>query len=310
MGGILVVGTAMIDVIAPLIEGFKPGANYIVEVGSCYGGGGANVAYYLAKLGDRVGLVSGLGTDPLGRAYEEYLRRLGVELYLARGSRTGILIGLTFNDGDRSFLADPGANNEINGELVNKAIAEFDPDVVVVHGYMLSTQHGRSTALRAAAAVSEYGFKLVFDPAYFNMNQEELKTALKILESTYAVTPNEAEAQTLASIKDPVIAASKLAREYSITVYLKRGSRGATLVSERGIIAHANPPTVKVVNSVGSGDTFTAVVAHGILRRQDPRVVLEQATHMASKTATCKCPQCDILNPVQPPYIRSIGNPE
>ncbi len=287
------VGTLMVDIVAPWVDGFKPGANYIVEVESCFGGGGGNVAYHLAHLKDEVALVAGLGRDPLGQAYEDSLRRLGVRLYLARGPRTGVLIAITFKGGERSFLADPGANASVNREIVLEAIEDFKPDIIVLHGYLLVNSASREALLEAAKASEKLGVRIVFDPAYYNMNRVELEAALTLLKYTHIIVPNEDEVKVLAGMQDPLKAARMIAGRYNATVYLKRGSKGATLVNARKVI-HAYPPPVDLVNTVGSGDAFTAMIAHGLLHRWTPEKMLKNATYIASQIARCKCPQCNL----------------
>ncbi len=291
MSGVLVAGTLMIDIVAPWIRDLEPGANYTVSLESCYGGGGGNVAYHLATMGGSVALVSGLGEDPLGRAYRERLETLGVRLYLTHDSRTGMLVALTFGDGERSFLADPGANTLIDQGLVREAIIDYRPSVVVVHGYLLASPRPRDAAIEAARVASRQGAVVVFDPGYYNMSREELRAATEILGYSSVVVPNEAEAVALAGAGSPVEAAYSLVEEYGVVVYLKMGGQGAMLVTPEGGTREL-PPRVELVNTVGSGDAFTAVVAHGLLHGWSHRRILAEATRRGARVAQCKCPQC------------------
>ncbi len=291
MGGVLVVGTLMIDVVAPWLEGMEPGANYTATLESCYGGGGGNVAYHLASMGGEAALASGLGGDPLGRAYEERLAGLGVRLYLARGGRTGVLVALTTGSGERTFIADPGANTLIDEDLVAQAIEDYRPGVVVVHGYLLASPGPRRAALYAARVASGAGARVVFDPGYYNMGPVELEVAREILRHTDVLVPNEEEAKVLAGTGDPVEAAQQVSEEYGLVVYLKMGARGAALVGD-GVFLHASPPPVRLVNTVGSGDAFTAVVSLGLSMGWESRAVLRRATERATSVAGCACPQC------------------
>ena len=291
MGGVLVVGTLMIDIVAPWIRGLEPGANYTASLESCYGGGGGNVAYHLASMGSSVALVSGLGDDPLGRAYRERLEALGIRLYLARGPRTGMLVAVAFDGGERSFIADPGANMLVTPGLVEQALGDYRPRVVVVHGYLLASPGARDAAVEAARLASGMGALVVFDPGYYNMGPSELEAARRILEHAGVVVPNEAEAMSLAGAGDPVEAARVLAREHGASVFLKMGARGAVLV-ERGRELQVPAPRVEVANTVGCGDAFTAVVAYGLAQGWNGGRVLEEATRRGALVAGCRCPQC------------------
>ncbi len=288
---ILVYGTLMIDVVAPMPLGYRPGGNYIAGIRVCYGGGGGNVAYYLAKLGAVTAVAGALGVDPLGRAYEERLQSLGVKLYLARQGSTGIVVALTHEEGERGFIADPGANRHATSDLVVEALQDFKPQVLVIHGYLLAVPDTRWHAVEAARAAAKRGVKIVFDPGYPNMGPEELEAAIEIARLSTLITPNEEEAKSLSAFNNESSASQSEKLKYKI-VALKKGWRGARLYAAGRLVAEARPPPARVVNTVGAGDAFTAAAAHSIAVGEEPARLLQRAVTLGAKATTCPCPQC------------------
>jgi len=288
---VLVYGTLMVDVVAPLPEGYRPGGNYVAGVRVCYGGGGGNAAYYLALQGASTALAGALGGDPLGRAYEERLAGLGVRLYLARGAGTGVVVALTHEGGERGFIADPGANRLASSGLVAEALDDFKPDVLVIHGYLLAAPETRWSAVEAAREAARRGVKIVFDPGYPNMGPEELEAAREIARLSSLVTPNEEEAKTLAGSHDTDTAAAELSLK-SKAVALKMGWRGARAYVAGKPVASAEPPRVNVVNTVGAGDAFTAAASYSLARGEPLSELLKRAVVMGARATTCPCPQC------------------
>ncbi len=288
---VLVYGTLMVDIVAPLPRGYRPGGNYVAGMRVCYGGGGGNVAYYLSLLGAEVAVAGALGADPLGRAYEERLSTAGARLYLARGGSTGVVVALTHEDGERGFIADPGANRYATLRVALEALDDFKPQVMVIHGYLLALPETRGAAVEAARAAAERGVKLVFDPGYPNMGPEELGASRKIAGLATLLTPNEEEAKALTGSHDSHTAAAMLSLKSGL-VALKMGWRGARAYAAGKPVAEAKPPKVDVVNTVGAGDAFTAAASYSLALAEPPKAMLERAVSLGTRATTCQCPQC------------------
>ena len=91
------------------------------------------------------------------------------------------------------------------------------------------------------------------------MNEEELPIILNLLEIE--------DSQAISSTKEIL---QRLAEEYSMKlIALTRGEKGSFLLSGNESSNHSGFQ-VKVVDTVGAGDAFTAAVVVGLLNKMDP----------------------------------------
>ena len=112
---IVVLGDLMLDVVlAPArrarIGDRRPGSGALVQ-----GGSAATTARWLGRLGARSSLIASVGRDAAGRALVEAVRSDGVTPRVVRvaGARTGRIGVLVAPDGERSFVADRGAADQL-----------------------------------------------------------------------------------------------------------------------------------------------------------------------------------------------------
>lgn len=71
-------------------------------------------------------------------------------------------------------------------------------------------------------------------------------------------------------------------------IFITRGEKGGSLFTSDGHFVHARMPRVKVVDTTGCGDAFTAAIVSGILNDFSDKNMLEYAVRLASKVATFK----------------------
>lgn len=154
---IVVVGDLMEEVIARLTGPLEHGSDTAATITRHGGGGGANVAAWLAVAGAPVALVSRAGDDEAAVAAEAALVRAGVETHIARDRvrPTGTCLVLVDATGERTMVPDRAAND---------ALAPSDvPDELLapgrhlhVSGYVLlhagSRPAGEAALRRARAA--------------------------------------------------------------------------------------------------------------------------------------------------------------
>lgn len=85
---------------------------YIASHRVYFGGGGANVAATIARLGGEVTLISSVGSDFPGSDYDRWLASIGVrrELFVVSGKRTPTAYVYTDDAGDQITFFDWGAS--------------------------------------------------------------------------------------------------------------------------------------------------------------------------------------------------------
>jgi ribokinase len=100
------------DVVVVLAGEPTPGSDRPATIRTGGGGAGANVAVHLARLGTAVVLAGCTGDDAAGRGLAAELAAAGVALRLrtVAGAATGTIVSLVEPGGQRSMLADRGAN--------------------------------------------------------------------------------------------------------------------------------------------------------------------------------------------------------
>lgn len=120
---ILVIGDLVLDAVLVPARPLERGTDVPGRVVLRQGGSAANTARWLARLGARTILVAAVGRDRIGRALVEAVRGDGVTPRVARivGLRTGRIGVLVTPDGERSFVADRGAADQLAPEHLKAA---------------------------------------------------------------------------------------------------------------------------------------------------------------------------------------------
>ncbi len=107
---IVVVGDIAVDIVSMLQSPLARGSDAAAEVRLMPGGSGANVAVWLARLGQDATFVGRIGDDMFGRWLLDDLVAEGVEpgLVVDRARRTGVIQVLVEPGGERTMVPDRG----------------------------------------------------------------------------------------------------------------------------------------------------------------------------------------------------------
>jgi len=270
-----VVGDVATDVVAVLSGAPAPGSDRPAAIRSRGGGAGANVAVHLAQLGVPVVLAGCIGDDAAGAGLAAELGAAGVQLALRTvpGAATGTIVSLVEPDGQRSMLADRGANLALRPEDVPPP-----PPGGHLHlsGYTLLDPGPRTAGLAAMEAAVAAGCTVSVDPAStgplaaYGVDRWLADTALATL-----LLPNAEEARLLTGCADPADAARALAERHAV-VAVSLGADGA-LWATRAELVHRPAHETVVVDTTGAGDAFAAGLLAAWLTTPgvDPAVALD-----------------------------------
>ena len=278
---VVVVGDVCTDVVALLAGAPAPGSDRPAAITTRGGGAGANVAAHLAALGTPVLLAGSVGDDLPGQALCRELADGGVTLAVRTvpGAATGTIVSLVEPDGERSMLADRGANLALQPTDV-----PVPPPGGHLHlsGYTLLDAGPRRAGLAALAAAREAGCTVSVDPAStgplagYGVSRWLADTAAATL-----LLPNADEARLLTGATDPARAARALARRYPVVV-VTLGAEGA-LWAAGDVLVHRPAHPADVVDTTGAGDAFTAgVLSVWTAGRPDPVEALEAGLRRAA----------------------------
>ena len=235
------------------------------------GSSSAIVAHNLAALGSRVGFITKVGDDALGKMAMERLGAGGVDLsrvVRAEGAASGVTVILP-HERERHILTYLGTISELRFE-------ELDLE------YLASARHFHLSSLFLQRALAPRVPEL-----FRQMKSAGLTTSLDTnddpddrwegaLDATLPyvdiLLPNEREAMKMARANDLESAVVRLSERVK-TVVVKMGSRGAIAI-QGGQRCTAPAAKVRVVDPVGAGDSFDAGFLHQFLGGADLQTCL------------------------------------
>lgn len=247
-----------------VVPGFKPGAVFRpASQLAAPGGKGVNVARAVHVLGGQA-LCAGFIGGGTGRQLAELAEREGLNAawtWIAGETRTCIIV------------ADPDAEATVineNGPVVTAVEwARLEADIL--------RESARSSAVCFSGSLPQGAPPEVFArllrtlreagrTVWVDTSGAALAAALTVPGLNIKVNDEEAGAALELAVQDIGSAASAAAelraRGVAIAV-LTLGGQGAVLAHEAGCW-HAQPPPVKVMSSVGSGDSFLAGLVQGL----------------------------------------------
>jgi ribokinase len=287
MDPVVVVGDVATDVVAVLDGVPAPGSDRPASIRSRGGGAGANVAVHLAQLGLPVVLAGCVGDDLAGAGLLAELTAAGVGLRLrtVAGAATGTIVSLVEPGGQRSMLADRGANLELRPDDVPSPSPSGH---LHLSGYTLLDPGPRAAGLAALAAAAAAGATVSVDPAStgplarYGVDRWLVDTA-----AATVLLPNADEARLLTGCADVAVAARALAARHPI-VAVSLGPDGALWAAGRDLVHRPAHPTV-VVDTTGAGDAFAAglLAAWLTVPTIDPADALDAGLARAAEVVRC-----------------------
>jgi ribokinase len=254
-------------VVAVLAGVPAPGSDRPADISTRGGGAGANVAVHLAQLGTDVVLAGCVGDDAPGTALAAELTAAGVRLALrtVRGVPTGTIVSMVEPDGQRSMLADRGANLHLRPDDVP---APAPGSHLHLSGYTLLDPGPRAAGMAALEAAVAAGCTVSVDPASTGpLTRYGVERWLADTAPATVLLPNAEEARLLTGCADVTDAARALARQH-LVVAVSLGADGALWASGEDLVHRPAHPT-RVVDTTGAGDAFAAGLLAAWLRTAD-----------------------------------------
>jgi sugar/nucleoside kinase (ribokinase family) len=226
------------------------------------GGSTSITAHNLSVLGSKVGLITRVGSDPLGAIALDRLRAAGVDLSCITHSTkfsTGLSV-LLQHAARRRILTYAGAMGEMS-------FADLDLEYLASarHFHLCSffLQRGWVTQIpQALRQLKRAGLTISLDTNDDPADRwgDGIHEALRFVD---IFLPNEREACKIAGVDDVEEALLGLAERVP-NVVVKLGMQGAMAIS-KGHRYSAPAEKVQVVDAVGAGDSFNAGFLHRYL---------------------------------------------
>jgi len=250
------------------------------------GSSSAIFAHNLAVLGTRVGMVSKIGADSLGKMALDWLADAGVDLTRVRiaasGPGTGITVILA-QPSHRFILTYPGTMFEFSH-------ADLDLDYIFSarHLHLSSYFLHRALRPRIADLFREAKAKGLSTSLDTNDDPEGKwgSDLLDVLPFVDIFFPNEREAKKVAGTDDVKQAIDRLAQLCKFVV-VKLGLHGA--VARKGTEEWRRAGLrVASLDQVGAGDSFDAGFIHRYLQGGSPQECLDYADVAGAFSTTCE----------------------
>jgi sugar/nucleoside kinase (ribokinase family) len=264
----------------------EPEREFLIEGFSLtLGSSSAIFAHNLAALGTSVGMISKIGSDPLGKIALDRLAAGSVDITHVRTSRdtpTGLSVILT-QGGQRVILTYPGTMFELSYDDL-----DFDYIHSARHLHISSFFLHRALRPRIADIFREAKSKGLTTSLDTNDDPEDKwddhDELLKVFGFVDTLFVNERESKKLTRTDDASDALAKLAQAVK-RVVVKLGAQGASV--REGSAEWIRPAlAVDVVDAVGAGDSFDAGYIHRLLQGDPEEKCLEYATAAGALSTT------------------------
>lgn len=278
------IGDLMLDIVAQI-----PTSPHELHLGndtrtviSTHGGGaGGNVASWLAVLGNDVTMVGRIGNDAAGAAITAEFDALGISYrdIVKDGLHTGVVICLVDPSGERTMLADNGANA---GLSIDDLPALDGVDAIYITGYAPLAPLSRIGVLEMVRTINARGIPIFFDPATVGgMKDVPIDEILSWCSLMNTLIMNEEEAIYLSGSSD-LEAALEFFLEYAERAIIKRGSQGAIGLERGGEIISVGTRATQVIDTTGAGDSFAAGFIDSITSESNFAQAIERASAVAA----------------------------
>jgi len=267
---VLVVGLAVADFLFQLPQMPDRAEKYVADDAAMVGGGGAaNAAVAITRLGATARLGARVGDDLIGNYIVSNLEAAGVDCTLVHQSEKGVSAFssvLVDSSGERQIVNFRGRNLSDN----TQALHQITVDAVLAD---TRWEAGTVAALRRAR---ELGVPAVLD-AEAPVSRRTIEHASHVAFSRQGLTD-------FTGITDLPTALQSVSADYPVWMCVTDGAQGV-LYTHRGEIVHEPVVDVDVVDTLGAGDVwhgaFTCCLAQG-LNEVD-------ALRFANAAATLKC---------------------
>jgi fructokinase len=259
------------------------------------GGAPFNFAYHLKNFGFNVRFISRIGMDDAGK---EILHKLE----LARFNLDDIQIDEVHPTGRVNVQLDRRGGPRF--DIISDVAYDYIDFIPEYHSILINTAQmvyfGTLVQRSKAGCENLQEFISHNEPETINFYDINLRPGCysnviieKSLSKTDILKLSSDELDTLKQMlslkmnKDKLV--DHIMEKYSISsVSLTKGELGSELFTEQGCFDSKPAEAISVVDSVGAGDAYAAMLAAGLLKKWQPKQILERALLFASRVCEIK----------------------
>jgi len=282
----------------------------ILPTGAVVGGGPANTAKALARLGYEVDFIDGISTDAYGVSARKELSRDGVGLALSLTSDKPTCTATVTLDSKGSasyeFLIDNTATFDFNSSWLPDP-ERLKPSVLHIGTLVTIIEPGASVLFDWAVKVGEFA-PIVFDPnVRGSVMADRAKYAAAVekwVSISSVVKVSDDDIAWLYPSDSLDVVAHRWIDAGVSAVVITRGAKGLIGFTSSGM-EEVDGVKVDVVDTVGAGDTVGAIVVEGIIKHSVHGLqgqVLNALLHKAAIAAGITCSRAG----AQPPRVHEL----
>ncbi|MDD1777747.1 MAG: carbohydrate kinase family protein [Candidatus Helarchaeota archaeon] len=265
----LAIGAALIDMVA-LIEKFPKVDQevFVPRLEMMGGGSAANFAVACARMGLKTGFVGKLGRDAFGERLIQDFKKDNVEtekIVFSSDSPTGMCYAAVDKSGNRILYAFSGAANELQpGDLDGEYLKSFQ-------AIYLANLKNLDPLTKAAELVQGTKTRVCLNPGSLIVDQG-LKACENLLKLTQIFIGSQGEVKQLFQTANLLRGLERLLNYVEIAA-VTQGAQGS-LIATKDFQIKIPAEKVKVIDTTGAGDAFSAGFMYGLLRTNfDPSKV-------------------------------------
>ncbi len=273
-------GMVVADHLCPPLS-HLPRAGELIEVNEMVlniGGGAANAAVNLGRLGVKAAICARVGDDIFGRFASETLRANQIDvtaLKIDPTLATSQTLVVNVRGQDRRFIHCVGANTGFVAADMD-AILERRPRVLHIGYFLILRRLEAKELAERFARARQQGTITLLDVATPGPG-DYLAPLDTVLPHTDVFVPNVDEAELILGESDPIVQARTFHKMGAKRVVITRGEHGVVSVSDDLQVKLATYP-ISLVDSSGGGDAFNAGYIVGLLEGRDELECLKLAS--------------------------------
>ena len=282
----------------------------ILPTGPVVGGGPANTAKALARLGYEVDFIDGISTDDFGVSARKELSRDGVGLGLSLTSDKPTCTATVTLDSKGSasyeFLIDGTATFDFNSSWLPDP-ERLKPSVLHIGTLVTIIEPGASALFDWAVKVGEFA-PIVFDPnirpSVMSDRDKYAAAVEKWVSISSVVKVSDDDIKWLYPDESLDGVAHRWIEAGVSCVVITRGAKGLIGFTASGM-EEVDGVKVDVVDTVGAGDTVGAIVVEGVIKHSVHGLqgqVLNALLHKAAIAAGITCSRAG----AQPPRAHEL----
>ena len=237
------------------------GESFVMDFKEACGGSAANTIVGLAKLGCKVGFIGKVANDRGGKMLLDDFHREGVDtngITLAKCGRSGTVMGFVDQKGERALYVDPGVNDAIEFNEINK---EYAFKTKFLHLTSFIGEKSFQTQKRLVEILPA-NVMLTLDPG--ELYARKAAALEPMMKKAFVLMPNRKELELLTGTANYKKGAGHLLEKGVKIVAVKLGTKGCYITD--GKESHLIEAfKVKVVDTTGAGDAFCAGFLYGLV---------------------------------------------